>query len=76
MLVIKLSDWLKNWTANQMAYNKRIVGRGGGQVVSVLVFPLRIRVIIPLTPTDFSVKFVFKKNENEQNRGRGWPILN
>ena len=59
-----------------MAYNKRIVGRGGGQVVSVLVFPLRIRVIIPLTPTDFSVKFVFKKNENEQNRGRGWPILN
>ena len=56
MLVIKLSDWLKNWTANQMAYNKRIVGRGGGQVVSVLVFPLRIRVIIPLTPTDFFCK--------------------
>ena len=33
-----------------------------------------ILVRIPLTPTVFSVKFVFEKNENKQKRGRGWPI--
>ena len=36
---------------------------------------LTIRVRILLTPTVFSVKFVFEKNEKKQKRGRGWPIF-
>ena len=34
-----------------------------------------IRVQILLTPTVFSVKFVFEKKENKEKRGRGWPIF-
>ena len=44
------------------------MGRGGGQVVSVLAVSSTIRVRIPLTPTVFSVKLVFEKNENKQKR--------
>ena len=41
------------------------MGRGGGQVVSVVAFYPTIRVRIPLKPTVYSVKFVFEKNENK-----------
>ena len=34
-----------------------------------------IRVRILLTPSVFSVKFVFRKNENKQKRCRGRPIF-
>ena len=51
-------------------------GRDGGKVVSVLAFNPTIRVWIPMTSANFTVKFVFEKNGNKQKRGRGWPIKN
>ena len=46
-------------------------GRDGSQVVSVLAVFLTSRVRIPLTPTVFSVKFVFEFNENKHNKRPG-----
>ena len=51
-----------------------ILGRGGGQVVSVLAFYPTIRVRIPLRSNNFSVKIVIEKNENKQKRDQVWPI--
>ena len=50
------------------------MGRGGGQVVSVIAFTPTIRVRILLTPTVFSVKFVFKMNENKQKEAGVGPF--
>ena len=50
-----------------------ILGRGGGQVVSVLAFYPTIRVRIPLRSTIFC-KIVIEKNENKQKRDQVWPI--
>ena len=51
------------------------MGRGGGQVVSVLVIYSDNPNSNPANAYNFSVKLVFEKNKNKQKRGRGWPIL-
>ena len=52
-----------------------ILGRGVGQVVSVLAFYSDEPSLNPTDAFSFSVKFVFEKNKNKQKRGRGWPIF-
>ena len=48
---------------------------GGDQVVSALAFYSDDPSSNPTEAYNFSGKFVFEKNENKQNRGRGWPIF-
>ena len=51
------------------------VGRGCGQLVSVLTFYSDDPSSHPVDAYSFfSVNFVIEKNENKQKRGRGWPI--
>ena len=52
-----------------------ILGRGVGQVVSVLAFYSDEPSLNPTDAFSFSVKFVFEKNKNKEKRGRGWPIF-
>ena len=42
------------------------MGRGGGQVVSVLAFDSDDPSLSPAEAYSLSVKFVFEKNENKQ----------
>ena len=49
-------------------------GRGGGQVVRLSPSTPTIRVKILLTPTIFSVKFVFEKNGNKQKEAEVGPL--
>ena len=51
------------------------LGHGGGQVVSVLAYYMMIQIRIPQTSTVLSVKFVFKKNQNEQKEAGISPFL-
>ena len=55
------------------------MGRGGGEVVGVLAFYSTTTIYDPSSNPahdySFPIKFVFEKNENKQNRGRGWPIF-
>ena len=50
------------------------MGRGGGQVVSVLAFYSDDPSSNPAEAYNFSCKNVFEKNENKQKRGRGFHI--
>ena len=50
------------------------LGRGGGQVVSVLAFYSNDPSSNPADAYSFSVEFVFEKNENKQKRGRVGPF--
>ena len=52
------------------------LGRGGGQVVSVLAFHSDDPSLIPAEAYSFSVKFVFEKNENKQKEAGVGPFLN
>ena len=47
------------------------MGRGGGQVVSVLAFSSDDPSSNPAEANNFFRKIVFEKNENKQKRGRG-----
>ena len=58
-----------------LATNTHRMGRGGGQVVSVLAFYSDDPSSNPAEVYNFSVKIVIEKNENKQKRGRGWPIF-
>ena len=49
------------------------MGRGGGQVVSVLAFYSEDPSSNPAEVYNFSVKIVIETNENKQKRVRGWP---
>ena len=49
------------------------MGRGGGQVVSVLTFYLDDPSSNPAEGYSFSVTLVFEKKENKQKRDKGWP---
>ena len=51
------------------------LGHGGGQVVSVLAYYMMIQIRIPQTSTVLSVKFVFKKNQNEQKEAGISPFF-
>ena len=51
------------------------MGRGGGQVVSVLAFYSDDPSSNPAEVYNFSVKIVIEKNKNKQKRGWGWPIF-
>ena len=56
--------------------NERILlGRGGCQVVSVLVFYFYRPSSYPAEAFILYLKFVFEKNKNKQQRGRGWPTF-
>ena len=53
-----------------------IYGRGGGQVVNMLAFPLQQLELKSLWSQQFfSTKFVFEKNGNYQKRGQGRSIF-
>ena len=51
------------------------VGRGGGQVVSMLAFYSDDPSLNLADAYSFSVNFVFEKNENKQKRGRVGQIF-
>ena len=55
--------------------NHLSMGRGGGQVVSVLAFYSDDPSSNPAEVYNFSVKIVIEKNKNKLKRGRGWPIF-
>ena len=50
------------------------MGRGGGQVVSVLAFYSDDPSSNPAETCSFSVKLVFEKNENKQREARVGPL--
>ena len=57
-------------------FNKSLcLGRGGGQVVSVLAFYSDDPSSNPAEVYNFSVKIIIEKNENKQKRGRVGPFL-
>ena len=51
-----------------------VLGRGGGQVVSVLAFYSDDPSSNPTEVYKFSVKLLLKRTKINKNRGRGWPI--
>ena len=51
------------------------LGRGGGQVVSVLAFYSDDPSSNPADAYSFSVQIVFEKNKNKQKRGRVGPFF-
>ena len=52
-----------------------LLGRGGGQVVSVLAFYSDDPSSNPAEVYNFSVKLLLKRTKIKTKRGRGWPIL-
>ena len=68
----------KNFSAIRrirISVKKFSVGRGGGQVVSVLAFYSKDPSLYPAEAYSFFCNIVFEKNENKQKRGRGWPTF-
>ena len=70
---------LANLVAQGRALKQKELGRGCGQVVVVKwsacsLYTPAILVRIALTPTVFSVKFVFEKNENKQKEAGVGPF--
>ena len=51
------------------------MGRGGGQVVSMLAFYSDDLSSKTAEAKKISVQFVLEKNENKQKRGRSWSIF-
>ena len=54
--------------------NVKQMGRGGGQVVSMLAFYSNDPSSNPADAYCFSVKFVFEKNENKQKEAGVGPL--
>ena len=61
--------WLKR------LINKLHLGRGGGQVVSVLGLYSDDSSSNPAEAYSFFCNIVFENNENKQKRGRDWPTF-
>ena len=52
-----------------------VVGRGGGQVVSILAFYYEDQCSNPVEAYVFSWKIVFEKNENKQRLAGVGPLF-
>ena len=51
------------------------MGRGGGQVVSVLAFYSDNPSSNPAEVYNFSIKLLLERTKINKKRGRGWPIF-